>query len=118
MMTLSMMTRITLAAIVITGVSTTAAMAASSAEEITAALVGNTFKGSMGSDVYSSYFAEDGTYEDAYGGGNYEITDEGVCYPGTDFGCYAADIEGNRLEWFQEGKSVGTGVIEQGNTLN
>lgn len=118
LMTLALITPITLAAIMITGASTTAAMAASSAEEINAALVGNTFKGSMGSDVYSSYFAKDGTYEDAYGGGNHEITDEGVCYPDTDYGCYAADIKGDQLEWFQEGKSLGTGVIEQGNTLN
>lgn len=91
--------------------------AASSAKEIRSALVGNTFKGSMGSDVYSSYFAEEGTYEDAYGGGKYKITDEGVCYPGTEYGCYAAEIDGNKLEWFKNGDSAGTGAIEQGNTL-
>jgi hypothetical protein len=27
----------------------------------------------MGSDIYSSYFAADGTYKDAFGGENHEI---------------------------------------------
>lgn len=115
-MTFSLITRTFFAAVVSIGLAGSA-LAASSAEEVSAALVGNTFKGSMGSDVYSSYFAEDGTYEDAYGGGKYKITDEGVCYPGTDYGCYAAKIDGNQLEWFQNGESAGTGLIEQGDTL-
>lgn len=115
-MTFSLISR-TVCAIAISAGMAGSALAASSAEEVRAALVGNTFKGSMGSDVYSSYFAEDGTYEDAYGGGKYKITDEGVCYPGSDYGCYAAEIDGNQLEWFQSGQSVGTGVIEQGDTL-
>lgn len=93
------------------------AMAASSADELREALVGNTFMGDMGGGGYASYFAEDGTYEDASGGGTYEITDEGVCYPGTDFGCYEAQIDGDQLEWFQNGESAGTGVIKEGNTL-
>ncbi len=115
-MTFSLITRSVFAVVVSIGLAGSA-LAASSAEEVRAALVGNTFKGSMGSDVYSSYFAEDGTYEDAYGGGRYKITDEGVCYPGTDYGCYAAEIDGNQLEWFQNGESAGTGLIEQGDTL-
>ncbi len=96
---------------------TTGAMAASTADELRAALVGNTFSGDMGGGGYASYFAEDGTYDDAAGGGTYEITDEGVCYPGTDFGCYEAQIDGDQLEWFQNGESAGTGMIKQGNTL-
>lgn len=116
-MTLTMITRFAMAAIVTIGASITPAMAASSAAEIRSALVGNTFKGSMGSDVYSSYFAENGEYQDAFGRGVYEITDKGVCYPGTEYGCYAAQIEGNELTWFQDGENVGSGVIEQGNTL-
>ncbi|MFD0859172.1 hypothetical protein [Roseovarius aquimarinus] len=94
-----------------------AAFAASSPEELREALVGNTFMGDMGGGGYASYFAEDGTYLDATGGGTYEITDEGVCYPGTDFGCYEAQIDGDQLEWFQNGESAGTGIIKQGNTL-
>ncbi|SFT71035.1 hypothetical protein [Halomonas saccharevitans] len=117
-MTLSKMTRTAFfAALVTMGAGTTGATAASSADELREALVGNTFQGGMGGGVYTSYFAEDGTYVDAAGGGTYEITEEGVCYPGTDFGCYAAQIDGNQLEWFQNGESVGSGVIEQGNTL-
>ena len=117
-MTFTMITRTALAAIVLIAASIMPAAAASSADEVRAALVGNTFKGSMGSDVYSSYFAEDGSYEDAFGGGTYEITENGVCYPATDYGCYAAQIEGSQLEWFKDGESAGTGIIEQGNTLN
>jgi hypothetical protein len=92
-------------------------MAASSATEIKAALVGNTFLGSMGGSKYSSYFAPDGTYKDATGGGKYTIEAEGVCYPGTDYGCYQATISGTRLEWFQNGKSQGKGEIVKGNAL-
>ncbi|SEK43102.1 hypothetical protein [Roseovarius nanhaiticus] len=116
-MTLSTLTRTAMAAALTLGAMTTGALAASSADELRAALVGNTFMGDMGGGGYASYFAEDGTYEDATGGGTYEITDEGVCYPGTDFGCYAAEIDGDQLEWFQNGESAGTGVIKQGNTL-
>lgn len=93
------------------------AMAAASADELRAALVGNTFQGDMGGGGYASFFAENGTYVDATGGGIYEITDEGVCYPGTDFGCYAAEVDGNQLEWFQNGESAGSGIIREGNTL-
>ncbi|WP_113910625.1 hypothetical protein [Roseovarius dicentrarchi] len=116
-MTIRIATRAALAAALALGTFATDAMAASSAEELRAALVGNTFTGDMGGGGYASYFAEDGTYEDASGGGKYEITDDGVCYPGTDFGCYEAQIDGNQLEWFQNGESAGTGMIKQGNTL-
>ncbi|MGC8122005.1 hypothetical protein [Marinobacter sp. VGCF2001] len=115
-MTFSLISR-KLCAIVISAGMAGGALAASNSDEVRAALVGNTFKGSMGSEVYSSYFADDGTYDDAFGGGKYRITDEGVCYPDTDYGCYTAEIDGNTLEWFQNGESVGTGVIEQGDTL-
>lgn len=93
------------------------ALAQSSPDEIRAALVGNTFQGDMGGGSYSSYFAEDGTYSDASGSGVYEITEDGVCYPETEFGCYAASIDGDRLEWMQDGESVGTGTIVEGNPL-
>ncbi|MFX0540769.1 hypothetical protein ACEWPM_003420 [Roseovarius sp. S4756] len=116
-MTLSMMTRSALAAAIALGAASTGALAQSSPDELREALVGNTFQGDMGGGGYASYFGEDGRYEDATGGGTYEITDEGVCYPGTDFGCYMAEVDGNQLEWFQDGESAGTGVIKKGNTL-
>ncbi|EAU41573.1 hypothetical protein FP2506_14109 [Fulvimarina pelagi HTCC2506] len=96
---------------------TAPALAQSSAEQIREALVGNTFQGSMGSSEYTSYFGEDGTYADASTTGPYEITEEGVCYPGTDYGCYQAEIEGDQLEWFKDGKSEGTGTIVEGNPM-
>ncbi|PZX19583.1 hypothetical protein LX81_00039 [Palleronia aestuarii] len=93
-----------------------AAVAATS-DELSAALVGNTFQGDMGGGTYSSYFAEDGTYHDASGSGPYEITEEGVCYPDTEFGCYQAEIDGQSLEWMQDGSGVGTGTILEGDPL-
>jgi hypothetical protein len=93
------------------------AWAVSSGEEIKAALVGNTFQGGMGGGAYSSYFAPDGIYHDKDGKGDYSITDLGVCYPNTNFGCYQATIKGDQLEWFQDGKSQGTGTILKGNPL-
>jgi hypothetical protein len=85
--------------------------------ELQEALVGNTFQGDMGGGGYSSYFAEDGTYYDTSTSGEYEITDEGVCYPGTDFGCYQAEIDGTSLEWMKDGESAGTGEILEGDAL-
>ncbi|MDY8108418.1 hypothetical protein U0C82_04525 [Fulvimarina sp. 2208YS6-2-32] len=93
------------------------AFAQSSADDIRSALVGNTFQGGMGGAAYTSYFGEDGTYADATTTGRYEITDEGVCYPDTEYGCYQATIEGDRLEWSKDGESQGTGTIVEGNPL-
>lgn len=86
--------------------------------ELEAALVGNTFQGDMGGGGYSSYFAEDGTYHDPQTAGRYEITKDGVCYPGTDFGCYQANIDGTMLEWIKDGESAGTGQILEGDALD
>ncbi|WOI56477.1 hypothetical protein [Palleronia sp. LCG004] len=91
---------------------------AATADEITQALVGNTFQGDMGGGGYSSFFAEDGTYHDASGSGPYEITEEGVCYPETEYGCYQAEIDGSSLEWMQGGESAGTGEILEGDALD
>lgn len=90
---------------------------AATQEELTEALVGNTFQGDMGGGGYSSYFAEDGTYYDESTSGTYEITEEGVCYPGTDFGCYQATIDDMSLEWMKDGESAGTGTILEGDAL-
>jgi hypothetical protein len=86
--------------------------------ELEEALVGNTFQGGMGGAGYSSYFAEDGTYHDPEYSGPYQITEDGVCYPGTDFGCWQATIEGTTLEWIKDGESAGTGEILEGDPLN
>ncbi len=94
-----------------------AASAMSTAEEISAALVGNTFQGGMGGSDYASYFAADGTYRDKDGGGKYTIDGDGVCYPGTDFGCYQATVSGDQLEWFKDGKSQGKGAILKGDAI-
>lgn len=93
------------------------AFAQSSADEIREALVGNTFQGDMGSSEYTSYFGEDGMYADGSTTGTYEITDEGVCYPGTDFGCYQAQIEGDQLQWSKDGENQGSGTILEGNPM-
>lgn len=108
-------TRLALAAAV-----TAFALPAASAtqEELEEALVGNTFQGDMGGGGYSSYFADDGTYHDTSTSGVYEITDEGVCYPETEFGCYQATIEGRTLEWMKDGESAGTGEILEGDALD
>lgn len=89
-----------------------------SPDELNEKLVGNTFSGDMGSSEYTGYFAEDGMYHDASGSGKYQITQDGVCYPGTDFGCYAATISDDQLAWSQDGKAVGTGRILEGDAMN
>ena len=109
--------KIASATLVLALVSSAPALAASSGDEIREALVGNSFQGGMGGGQYSSYFAEDGTYRDGSGSGRYTIENDGVCYPDTEFGCYQAEIEGDQLEWFQDGKSQGTGRILEGNAL-
>jgi len=101
----------------LTAVTLAAPAFAASQEELQAALVGNTFQGGMGGGMYSSYFAEDGTYHDASTSGRYEITEDGVCYPDTDYGCYQAEIDGTSLEWMKDGESEGTGEILSGDAL-
>lgn len=96
----------------------TAPAFAATQAELEQALVGNTFQGGMGGTGYSSYFAEDGTYHDPEYSGPYEITQDGVCYPGTDFGCWQANIDGTTLEWIKDGESAGTGEILEGDALN
>ncbi len=91
---------------------------AADTETLNERLVGNTFQGDMGGGGYSSYFAEDGTYHDASGSGAYEITEEGVCYPETDFGCYQAEIDGSSLSWSQDGEDMGSGEILEGDALD
>ncbi|SLN65127.1 hypothetical protein ROJ8625_03319 [Roseivivax jejudonensis] len=91
---------------------------AATQDELRDALVGNTFQGDMGGGGYSSFFAEDGTYYDTSTSGTYEITDEGVCYPETDYGCYQATIDGTTLEWMKDGESAGTGEILDGDALD
>ncbi len=86
-------------------------------ERLAAALVGNTFRGDMGGGGYASYFGADGLYHDAEGSGRYEITEDGVCYPDTQFGCYQARIEDGALSWSQDGAAMGTGVILEGDPL-
>ncbi|ETX13157.1 hypothetical protein OCH239_13060 [Roseivivax halodurans JCM 10272] len=108
-------TRLALAA-----AATTLAFPAISAtqDELREALVGNTFQGDMGGGGYSSYFADDGTYYDTDTSGVYEITEKGVCYPDTDFGCYQAKLDGTVLEWIKDGESAGTGEILEGDALD
>ncbi|WP_299654008.1 hypothetical protein [uncultured Jannaschia sp.] len=91
---------------------------AATQQELQDALVGNTFQGDMGGGGYSSYFGENGTYHDASTSGRYEITDDGVCYPDTEFGCYQATIDGTLLEWMKDGESAGTGEILEGDALD
>ena len=91
---------------------------AATQEELQKALVGNTYQGGMGGGMYSSYFAEDGTYHDANTSGRYEITEDGVCYPETEYGCYQADIDGRSLEWMKDGESAGSGEILGGDPLD
>ncbi len=80
-------------------------------------LVGNTFQGDMGGGGYASYFGPDGTYHDDAGSGRFEITEDGVCYPETDYGCYQATIEGDTLTWSQDGEDMGSGEILEGDAL-
>jgi len=111
------MTRPRILAALIAATLAAPALAASEAE-LREALVGNTFQGGMGGGMYSSFFAEDGTYHDANTSGPYEITEDGVCYPGTEYGCYAAEIDGRTLEWMKDGESAGTGEILAGDALD
>ncbi len=91
---------------------------AATQEELHEALVDNTFQGDMGGGGYSSYFAQDGTHHDSSTSGRYEITTESVCYPGTDYGCYQANIDGTSLEWMKDGQSAGTGDLIEGDALD
>jgi hypothetical protein len=94
------------------------AQEAASADQIRAALAGNTVIGSMSaSGAYTEYYAPDGTIRAADYAGKWTIEGDTMCFtygddPAT---CWAAAVQGDQVIWLVDGVAEGTGTIQPGN---
>ena len=88
------------------------------ADQIKAALTGNTVIGSMSaSGAYTEYYAADGTIRAADYAGKWAIEGDKMCFtygddPAT---CWAASVQGDQVTWLVDGVPEGTGTIQPGN---
>ena len=100
-------------------VSTAPAQAAdlASKAEISAAVEGKTFQGSMLQDAFVEYYGEDGSIKgDGYGGA-WTVKEEGMCfsYDGGPEACWGVAINGPALTLYKDGKVDGVGILIDGN---
>jgi hypothetical protein len=89
-----------------------------SGEQIRETLSGNTVSGSMTEfGPYTEYYAPDGTVKSHSQSGTWKIEDDSVCFTfsGNDAGCWHVGMDGDMLQWFQDGELLGSGKVEKGN---
>lgn len=88
------------------------------ADEISAALAGNTVKGNMkASGDYEEFYAGDGTIRgDGYTGA-WRVDGERMCFTYGDNpeACWDVKIDGGQLTWLKDGEEEGSGEIIEGN---
>ena len=95
-----------------------AAIAASTGEEIRAAVSDATISGNMDSSgAYAEFYQADGTIKGKDYTGSWTIEGNAMCfvYQGTPKDCYEVEVNGDQVRWLKEGKSLGTGTIVKGN---
>lgn len=88
-----------------------------SADEITAAIAGNTVQGGMSDGAaYSEFYDNDGSIKaDGYTG-TWSVADDEMCFDyGDGSSCFSVHIVSDQVTWIQEGADVGTGTIIAGN---
>lgn len=100
---------------------TVSAMAdTASGDDILANIIGNTVQGSMeGSGAYSEYYQEDGMIVGPDYTGAWTIDGDQMCFQyGEDpASCWMVEIDGDAVNWIQDGAVLGTGTILPGNQL-
>jgi hypothetical protein len=88
------------------------------ADQITAAIAGNTVMGSMAaSGAYSEFYAADGTIRAADYRGTWAIAGNAMCftYGGGTAICWNVRLQGDQITWISSGAEEGTGTILPGN---
>ena len=91
-----------------------------SGDDILANIIGNTVQGSMeGSGAYSEFYQEDGTIMGPDYTGAWTIEGDAMCFQyGEDpASCWMVEIDGDAVNWIQDGAVLGTGTILPGNQL-
>jgi uncharacterized Zn ribbon protein len=108
-----------LALLVIAAPQALAAMA--TADQITAAVSGNTIQGNMDSSgPYAEYYSADGTVFGKDYKAKWSVEGDTMCwvYEGTPKDCWGVEIEGDQVKWVKDGKAQGSGTVLKGNTNN
>jgi hypothetical protein len=88
------------------------------ADQIIAAVAGNTVMGSMAATgAYTEFYTIDGTIRAADYAGTWAVSGDKMCFsygddPAT---CWAVAVQGDRVTWVIDGTAEGTGTILQGN---
>jgi hypothetical protein len=91
------------------------------ADQIRAALAGNTVMGSMAaSGAYTEFYAADGTIRAADYSATLAIADDAMCftYGESTAICWNVRLQGEGVTWVFNGNVEGTGTILQGNPNN
>ncbi|TXH41178.1 MAG: hypothetical protein E6Q90_12350 [Actinobacteria bacterium] len=95
--------------------------------DLTALLAGRTFSGSYQGAPYSEYYDGDGTLRGKDGAGattgTWKVEGDTVCFTFTsdanpETGCYTANVDGNTVYWFKDGKYNDTATFVVGNPNN
>jgi hypothetical protein len=87
-------------------------------EQIRATLSGNTVSGTMTEfGPYTEFCAPDGAVRSEHQKGTWKIEGDTVCFTfdGNDAGCWHVGMNGDMLQWFQDGELLGSGKVEAGN---
>lgn len=106
------------AVILIVLASSAAAQDLATADQIRAAIVGNTVMGSMAaSGAYTEFYAGDGTIRAVDYAGRWAIDGNAMCFtygddPAT---CWGVRLAGDQVTWVVNGADEGTGTILSGN---
>lgn len=91
-----------------------------SGNDIQRDIIGNTVQGSMvDSGAYAEFYQEDGTIVGKDYTGVWTIEGDQMCFQYGDdpASCWMAEINGDAVNWIQDGAVLGTGTILPGNQL-
>ncbi|MFK7938300.1 MAG: hypothetical protein AB8B82_02905 [Roseovarius sp.] len=87
------------------------------AEQIKAAIPGNTVEGGMSDGAaYSEFYQADGAIKASGYGGYWGLVGNKMCFDyGEGVGCWNIKIEGDKVTWMNGDTAEGTGTIQSGN---
>ena len=90
-----------------------------SAADITAAVSDKTYQGSMTTDAFAEYYAEDGTVKGDGYTGQWQAKDDMMCFQyGEDpEQCWGVIINGPAMTLLKDGEPDGSGMLIDGNPL-
>jgi hypothetical protein len=88
-----------------------------SAEDIKAAIAGNTVEGGMSDGTaYAEYYQANGAIKASGYGGDWGLVGNKMCFDyGEGVGCWNVVIDGDKVTWMNGDTNEGTGTIKSGN---